>query len=442
MNEDQFQNEVFNFIPQIIERKIERNYNNLTEIKLKGSSSEKGVIDFSDKLVDTPIISRQYFSDLSDKKIFIIIKGIEYGFLENDYKNFYKFIYKILGFNEYQEKVSADYLKEKILLWIVDVHINGKVLENFMTYLYRNISNDVKNQTYYFPILNMEIEKEFNIGKARITYFSKKYLEEFYQSKLSEELEKSDFEKSFGKFIGKVLVSVDILAENKLANVLAIKKASYIIDVLKLTSPTVEIPFEKCFLELESKIPFDYEYLSFINNDISKFTYHIGINREHELNYTIEMIENWSILFDTFGNLIEKKDEKSNLITNSISFYSKCLSEDDLHLRISKLIMIIESIFLKDEENFKMEIKSKRRFLDFRFGNDNKQKNKFKIVLNNMYEIRHKMTHKSTRLYIDNNELRDFQQEIIQILFMISKISSLDFNKEDFLNSLDKKANV
>lgn len=104
--------------------------------------------------------------------------------------------------------------------------------------------------------------------------------------------------------------------------------------------------------------------------------------------------------------------------------------------------MIIESIFLKEDGNFKMEIKSKRRLLDFRFGSNHKLKNKFRLLLDNMYEIRHKMTHKSIRLYIDNSELREFQQEIVYILFMICKISSPNFHKEDFLNWLDKKANV
>ena len=442
MNEDQLQNQVFNFIEKIVETKIEKRFKDKNEIKLEGSSAEKGIVDLSDKIVNSPIISRQYFSDLSDKKIFVIIKDAEYGFLEKNYKDFYKYVYQFLSIDNLKEKVSIEYLKEKILMWIVDVHINGKVNENLITYLYRNVSNDVKNQTYYFPILNMEIEKEFKVGNARLTYFSKKYLDEFYQEKLSKELGKLEFDKSFGKFQGKVLVSIDVEAENKLAHSLALKNASYIVDILKLTSPTVAIPFEKCYLELESKIPFDYEYLSFEDNDISKFSYHIGINREHELNYTSEMIDNWSELFDQFGNLIGKKDEKSILISNSISFYSKCISEEDLHLRISKLVMIVESLFLKEEENFKMEIKSKRRFLDYRFGKNYKPKNKFRLILDNMYEIRHKMTHKSIRLYIDNNELREFQQEIIQVIFMLCKMPETNFKKENFLNWLDKKANA
>ena len=170
MNEDQLQNEVFNFVPKIIETKIEKKFNNLSDIQLKGSSAEKGFIDLSDKIVESPIISRQNFSDLSDKKIFILIKGREFGFLEKDYKEFYKYVYQFISLDNFKERVSVDYLKEKILLWIVDVHINGKVTENLITYLFRNISKDVQNQTFYFPILNMEIEKEFYIGNAKVNF--------------------------------------------------------------------------------------------------------------------------------------------------------------------------------------------------------------------------------------------------------------------------------
>ena len=200
------------------------------------------------------------------------------------------------------------------------------------------------------------------------------------------------------------------------------------------------LPNERCYIELESKMPFSYEYFSCKENDISKFSFYVGVNREHELNYTSEMIDNWSSLFNTIGFLNEKSDQLSVLVSNSVRFFSKCLSEDDLHLRVTQLVMIIEGIFLKDDETHKMEKKSKKRFLEIRFRNDNQNKERFGNILDNMYQIRHKMTHKSKRLYIDNSELAQFQMEIINV-FHILVSHQTNFHRDDFLNGLDEKIN-
>lgn len=437
MSIEELEKLAYSFIPKVVI--IVGMVRDENETKLQGSSAEKTIIDLSDKLSTSPVIIKQYFTDLSEKKIFILINESKYGFSSDGiYKEFYKYVYEVLSHKNLYEKVSAEYLKEKLILWIVEGHISGRVNENLFSYIFRNIDRDVQNYSFYFPILNIEIDKEFNVGKSKITFFTKQFLKEIYQIEFLEKLGENEFEETFMKFSGKVLVSVDVFAEKKLANDLAFKYASYIVDILKLTSPTVTIPFEKCYLELESKIPFSYEYLSFKNNDFAKFTYHVGVNRENQLNYTSEMIDSWSNFFKQFGNLFHKDDEKSKLIKNSIIFYSKCLSEEDIHLRVSKLVMIIEGIFLKLDEKYRMESKSKRRFLYFRFHNDSQQKKEFSGILDRMYDVRHKMTHKSIRLYIDNMELREFQQEIIHVLYMLSKTAFIDFEKESFLTALDE----
>lgn len=438
MTPNELTNSVFTFVPKILEFKQKPPTDN--KLKLKGSAAERGIIDWSDKMVHTAIIIRQKFHDFSDEKISVLINKIEYGFAdESTYKEYYKFVYAILQYSDFQDKISQEYLKEKVLLWIIDVNINGRVKEDFWVYIYRNIDQDVHHVTYYYPILNIDIEKEFKIGNSRITYFTKENSAHFFEGGSS--IDNDDgIQKMLEKFQGKVHVAVTIEAEEKLAGDLALRNANYAIDILKLTGPTVAIPNERCYIELESKMPFSYEYFSCKENNISKFSFHVGVNREHELNYTSQMIDNWSSLFNAIGFLNEKSDQLSILVSNSVRFFSKCMSENDLHLRVTQLVMIIEGIFLKDDEKYQMEKKSKKRLLEFRFRNDNQNKERFGNILDNMYQIRHKMTHKSKRLYIDNSELALFQMEIINI-FQILLSHQTNFHKEDFLNGLDEKIN-
>lgn len=437
MPEDDLQSKIYGFIPKIVE--IEYLNSPKPEIEQKGSVADREIVDWSDLRSDGPVFIRQPFVDFTDQKLYILIDKIKFGFAqESVYKEFYRYIHDLVSYNNMQEKVSADYMREKILLWIVDVHIKGKVTEPLFVYISRLVEKDVNNYTYYFPILNIEVDEEFSIGKSKITFFTKQYLEDFYNKELSQVRE--EYDKLFGDFKGKALVAVNVNAEKKLAQELAFRNASYAVDVLKLTGPTVIIPSEKCYIELESKMPFSYQYLSFKDNDISQFSYHEGVNREHHLRYTSEMIGNWHEIFNSLGSLNEKQDELSILVANSVKFFSKCLSEEDLHLRISQLVMIIEGIFLKDSERKDIVIKCKTRFLQFLFGPNEINKENFKQVLNNMYDIRHKMTHKSKRLFIDNAELARFQLEIVHVLLQLSKQSKINFQKENFLNFLYESA--
>ena len=88
-----------------------------------------------------------------------------------------------------------------------------------------------------------------------------------------------------------------------------------------------------------------------------------------------------------------------------------------------------------------MENKCKRRFLDFSFESRSGEKISFNEILTEMYQIRHKMTHKSIRIFIDYSKLRIFQIEIINLLFLVLRNSNIFNNKELLINHLDKKAN-
>ena len=103
--------------------------------------------------------------------------------------------------------------------------------------------------------------------------------------------------------------------------------------------------------------------------------------------------------------------------------------------------MILESIFLLDEEKYKMENKAKRRFIDFRFNSNTKEKNDFSEILTEMYQVRHKMTHKSIRIYIDYKKLRIFQIEMINLFYSLLKQCNMFNSKELLITYLDEKAN-
>lgn len=440
MDENNLQLQAYNLVQKIVT--IENESNKESYESWKGSSSHLNVMDLSDNYIDSPVIVKQYFSDLSDYKIYVMINNMKYGFVENDYKPFFKLVYDISEWNDIHSKVSIEYLKEKVLRWIVDIYINNVSSIDLFVSLDRSIAKDVNNYKYCFPILNIDIEKEFNIGESTIKFFSNEYFDEFYKSKKleQEDYSKDNFDKLYRKYQGQVFVQIEVLAESKKAELIAYEKSCFIVDILKLCSPTIQFPTEVCYLELESRMPFSYDFIRFKNDDVYDFSMTTKINRSQMLPFDNELVTGFKPYFDEFGKLLDMKYNSSleKLVKNSVIFYSKCISEMDIHLRISQLIMIIESIFLLDEDKYKMENKCKRRFLDFSFESRNTEKFNFNDILTDMYQIRHKMTHKSIRIFIDFSKVRTFQVEIINLLFLLLKNGNRFESKESLIIFLDE----
>lgn len=443
MDENNLQLKAFDFVEKIISIENESNIQNFES--WKGSSSHLGVVDLTEKVVDSPIIITQYMSDFSDYKIYVMINNMKYGFSEKEYKNFFKLVYEISEWNNIQSIVSIDYLKEKILTWIVNIYKSNVSNIDLFTFIENNLSKDVNKYRYCFPILNIDIEQEFNVGDSKIKFFSKEYFDKLYETKkIKHKYSAENFDKIFRKYQGQVFVEIEVLAESKKAELIAYENACCIVDILKLCSPTIQFPTEKCLLELESRMPFSYDFLSFKNNNIYDFSITTKINRSQMLPFDLKLVNDFKPFFYEFGKLLNPKysSEIEKLVKNSIIFYSKCISETDIHLRVSKFIMIIESIFLLDDEKHKMENKCKRRFTDFAFELRRKEKINFNEILTDMYQVRHKMTHKSIRVFIDNSKLRIFQIEIINLLFLLLNQNQNFNNKESLINYLDVKFNT
>ena len=186
-------------------------------------------------------------------------------------------------------------------------------------------------------------------------------------------------------------------------------------------------------------MPFESEHLS-IDKDLEYgFNISKSANNKH-FDISIQMWKSFEPMINLFSKILsfQEKKEIEKTILNSIIFFSKSLSENDLHLRISQLIMIIESIFLLETENYKMEKKCKRRMSDLLYKNEGLKKQKLFDVLTNMYEIRHSMTHKSIKKYIEQNKLREFQINIIETFTRLITLSPRIDTMKILIEELDK----
>ena len=438
MTERIINHEVFDFVSKLI---VETEDNQKkTPTKLKGSLGNLRVTKLKN-VIKGPIIFTSYISEISDFKISISIDGKSYGFENAVYLDFYKFINEISKFNCLHKKVSIDYLKKQTLLWIIDVYKKNKANQSLINYLLNELEKEIKLVKYYYPILNLEIEKPFKIGDIEFTYFTKKYFDELWEiKKVSEDIKKKVFDSVYRKHQGRVFAAIEVSAEGDKGNEISYRLACLASDIIKLLSPTVYHPNEECLIDLEKRMPFKSEYLSMeVDKDLG-FNVSISVNRgqffisnEHYSNIEGNLIK-------LFGKVLKNETHSPivNLVIESIKFMANSISETDLHLRISHLIMVVESIFLLDNEDYRMEKKCKRRMCDLLYSNNVKKKQNLFDVLTEMYRIRHKMTHKSIREYIELQLLREFQINMIEVILKLLNNSNRIKNKENLIIYLDR----
>lgn len=435
--------ESYKFVEKIIiiEKNELKNIN--SRIELKGSIGSLQVTNLSEFISDTLVIRKSLMSDKWDSKIEILIEGLWYGFSNNNiYIEFYQFVNKIQAFESFSKYLSTEYLHEKILIWLIKIYINRKSEINLLQYLDDLILKDVKKTKFYYPILNLQIEQPFKIGDVEITYFNKEYFDELIKKIYGEnptEENKVNFNKIYRTHQGKVFIAVTVNAEKKKGKEISYKKACLTADIIKLLSPTIGLPDWECSTDIDKRMPNKSEFLSIDQNLEYGFNISKSINNNH-FNISNEMRKDFEPMIRLFSEILlfKEKTEIEKTILNSIRFFSKSISENDLHLRISQLIMIIESIFLLENEEYRMEKKCKRRMCDFLYKNNGIAKQKLFEVLTNMYEVRHSMTHKSIKKYIELKQLREFQINIIETFSRLITLSKKNEKMEYLIEILDK----
>ena len=157
-------------------------------------------------------------------------------------------IKRLESIKEIGELLSTEFLEDELLNWTVEVYKNKVATISFYDYLLLLIDREVRPFTFYFPVLNLEIESFFKIGNVDFIYFSKEYFDNQFENlkeknnTISEEYYNTRYRKDFQ---GRILAKVTIRAEKEKAKKLAMQEAEKSVDVFKLFCETVFVSEKK-----------------------------------------------------------------------------------------------------------------------------------------------------------------------------------------------------
>jgi len=397
--------------------------------ELVGSSKERGFNDWSDKLVGAMV---ERTTDHSGKttEIYLIDENGSYGFDKEQYARFNQLIQNLHSTEQLNQKVSSKFIEAESFNWIIEVYKKQQADSNLCDYLITKADAEVKPHIFYFPVLNLEIEKSFKIGNAEFTYFTKEYFDNLYETLKAKDdtYTEENFQQIFRKdFQGQVLAKVTVTAERDKAEEIAKQDSEIAVDVLKLYSESAIVPERKTMFDLNYKLGYQVQsnFLTQKPNESESLAISIQFNNQ-PLNVTKKLYESaYQSGLKVFSEYISlrKQDELHEIIIQSIHLFGSAISNWDLHLRCVNLITILESIFLKAEESNDMERRTKAR-LAKALTNKHQEKERLKTIFSNIYQVRHKMIHKAKRVEINSMELSEAQMNMVNLFLRLIELNT------------------
>lgn len=421
---------------------IRPKHNSMEQTELSGSMKEKGFIDLTGKIVGN-IIERTTDHFGNTVSIFMMDENDSYGFNDSDFDKFKILVKNFHSLENIKRKTSLEFIESETLKWIINVYKSKKAESSLYDFLISTIDLKVKPYTFYFPVMNLEIEIPFKIGNVEFTFFTDKNFDIIYntQKEKNNTLTEEDFNNKYRKnFQGKVLAKVTVTAEKNKAEYIAKDLAEISVDVLKLFSETAVIAEKKTMFDLSHKLGYQLQskYLTQIQDKEDNLTIHNKYNnfpfiftKKH---YEIANLKG----LKAFSDYVSKRQdcELNDIIIQSIHLFGSAISNWDLNLRCVNIVTILESIFLKDNEDWKMEIKTKQRLANL-LSNQKQEQERIKTILTNIYQVRHKMIHKAKRLSIDFKELSDAQKIVITTFIKLIQFN-IEFGFKDKITLIEK----
>jgi hypothetical protein len=397
--------------------------------ELVGSSKERGFNDWSDKVVGA-MVERTTDHIGNTVEIFLVDEKGSYGFDKIQYTKFNKLIQNLHSTEQLNLKVSLKFIQSESFNWVVEVYKKQQADSSLYDYLLTKSYAEVKPHTFYFPILNLEIEKSFKIGNVEFTYFTKEYFDDLYLKLKAKDdsYTEETFQQLFRRdFQGQVLAKVTVTAERDKAEEIAKQDSEIAIDVLKLYSESAIVPERKTMFDLNYKLGYQVQsnFLTQKPNESESLAISIQFNN-HPLNVTERLYQSaYQSGLKIFSDYISqrKTDELHEIIIQSIHLFGSAISNWDLHLRCVNLITILESIFLKADESNDMERKTKAR-LAKALTNQHQEKERLKTIFSNIYQVRHKMIHKARRIEISTKELSEAQMNMVNLFLRLIELNS------------------
>jgi len=402
---------------------------------LRESDKRRGQpLDWSDKIFGNAI-SKSIDGNEFETEMWLCNKEGEIGFNKSLFSEFKTFCFSIWESPEYNI-TSYKFIELTVFNWITNIKKNLVSTCELSNYLKDEIAKSIVEKTYYFEVINLSIDKGFNIGDVLISLYDEQKYKEHVKKSKEKGSNEEQIEAIYGKLRKGVFASVTVVAEPERGLEIAQEKAELAINVIKLFDSTVKFPYRKSKFGLDFKIHYQPQLVHYaeVNNELS-----ITMSNQND---TFEISDSdfeakFMAIFKLLSDFIKhhKQTELNRIILQSINMFGNAISTFDIHWRGVLMIQILESIMLKDDQMNDLEGKAKTRISKL-ISQDHNLKTQIKDDLSHVYQIRHKLMHKAKKIQIDLVKFTNTQTNIGSMIMMLLDLNKQFETKEELIEYL------
>jgi len=339
--------------------------------------------------------------------------------------------------------VSYEYIEEKIIEWIIST-INGDNRSDPLGQLMRNAERDIEPLTVLVPIKDLEIETEFDMGKARVVCLEEERYSRWVDvirkaGSLSEEDAQLRMKELIGAYRGLAACEIDIEGERGYAAEIGFLTAERVSDILAIFSDAAVIPNQKTIAR-----PAEMDAIRYSRAYLETSAGMLGLNvraRDQVLvpwcqisRSDLERFRAWGL--EDISKLLTKErfTEMDRAFLNFCSIYSQASYTDNPQKKVIYCLSALESILLKNSNEAIQQNLCERMALLINASLS--ERKKAMKTIKEAYSIRSKLLHhgkRSKETQVVRNFLPIVRKVFTSIVLNVSRFKQ----KVDFLNAVD-----
>ena len=342
--------------------------------------------------------------------------GYNYSISEDNHIKVEKLVSAIAKDKSVSTIVSDNFIREQLYSWVIGTYIEGRASQSFYDFLIMRLDNVVSYFQILVPITHLHIDKAFAVGLTDIVYFSKEKLAEYDELfRQTHSVDKSPYSETDSKIAGMVFCSCGVYAEPSKARDLAYELQSSAVDVLIITSETLDHPDFEVTFDLEHR---NRHKLGLNTTYIIKDANPVYISPFHSMTPP-QIIINEEILnsmrhrnFETFSSFLKnveaQQTELGALIKNAIHDFANSMTNPDLHSRTAQIFSVIESLLLPNDNA--PIIDSLKKYCPRIVTKNADDRSKISSMLSQMYNVRSGIVHHAKRIKFEISDLAQLQR--------------------------------
>lgn len=369
------------------------------------------------------------------------IDGKVYSLSPEHTARFSKFVKRILSIENVNGLISGQFIANETWNWLID-KVRNQTTKTFGEFIINEMKLSIREYKFHFFLINLNIVLPFNIGNVEFGYFSIEWLEKYIQMGILLHPEKKkDLEDFKETQKGQVYVSATVSAEKEKAEDIALIDCSLAMDIVKISSNTLDYPSHKLSFDIDSRavenpssktISFDLKDFDGMIISCRNSSFPLYLNKDELKKMDERKIGRFITLYADFK---QNPTELKKLVIQGVQRLASALSNKSYHQRVTELFTILESLLLIDERT--PIISSVSKYTSLLLYKERSDREKIIKFLKDMYSIRSAWVHHAKEKEIKLSDLKLLQRKVHQLLWVLIEKSRTHNTKKELLTEIE-----